>query len=43
MLHGNIKNIIYDNLIKFDEEEICDLAQSFMGNELSHYQYLEGF
>ena len=34
MLHGNIKNIIYDNLIKFDEEEICDLAQSFMGNEL---------
>ena len=34
MLNGNIKNIIYDNLIKFNEEEICDLAQAFMGNEL---------
>lgn len=34
ILDGKVKKVIYNNLIKFDEDEICDLAQKFMGNEL---------
>lgn len=34
LLKGKIKKTVYDNLIKYDEDEICDLAQRFMGNEL---------
>ncbi|MCC3869469.1 DUF445 family protein [Terrisporobacter mayombei] len=29
-----VKKLIYDNLIKLDEEEICNIAQSFMGKQL---------
>ena len=29
-----LKKLIYDNLIKLDEEEICNIAQSFMGKQL---------
>lgn len=34
LLKGKIKTIVYDNLIKLNEDEICDLAQKFMGTEL---------
>lgn len=34
ILEGKVKKVIYNNLIKFNEDEICDLAQRFMGNEL---------
>lgn len=34
ILKGKVKKVIYNNLIKFNEDEICDLAQKFMGNEL---------
>lgn len=34
ILKGKIKKTVYDNLITFDEDEICSLAQKFMGNEL---------
>jgi len=34
ILNQKVKKIIYDNLITFNEDEICDLAQKFMGNEL---------
>lgn len=34
LLDGRIKKIVYDNLIQLDEDEICDLAQRFMGTEL---------
>ena len=34
LLKGKVRKVVYDNLIKYDEEEICDLAQRFMGNEL---------
>lgn len=33
-LDGKVKKVVYDNLIQYDEDEICDLAQKFMGNEL---------
>ncbi|MDO5517423.1 MAG: DUF445 family protein, partial [Clostridium sp.] len=33
-LNGKVKKVVYDNLIQYDEDEICDLAQKFMGNEL---------
>lgn len=34
IVDGNVKKVIYDNLIKLDEEELCDIAQSFMGKQL---------
>lgn len=34
LLRGKVKKVVYSNLIKYDEDEICDLAQRFMGNEL---------
>ena len=34
LIDGKVKKIIYDNLIKLDEEEICNIAQSFMGKQL---------
>lgn len=34
LLSGRVKNVVYDNLIQYDEDEICELAQRFMGNEL---------
>lgn len=34
ILDQKVKKIVYDNLITFNEDEICDLAQKFMGNEL---------
>lgn len=34
LVDGKVKKIIYDNLIKLDEEEICNIAQSFMGKQL---------
>lgn len=33
-LHGRIKKMVYDNLIQYEEDEICDMAQRFMGTEL---------
>ncbi|MBQ3421545.1 MAG: DUF445 family protein [Romboutsia sp.] len=33
-LNGKVRKVVYDNLVKYDEDEICDLAQRFMGNEL---------
>lgn len=33
-LEGRIQSLVYDNLIQLDEDEICDLAQRFMGTEL---------
>ncbi len=32
LVDGRVKKLIYDNLIKLDEEEICNIAQSFMAN-----------
>lgn len=34
IVDGRVKNLIYDNLIKLDEDEICNIAQSFMGKQL---------
>lgn len=34
IVDGRIKKVIYENLIKLDEEEICNIAQSFMGKQL---------
>lgn len=34
IVDGKVKKLIYDNLIKLDEEEICNIAQSFMGKQL---------
>lgn len=34
LLKGKVKEIIKNNLKQYDEDEICDLAQKFMGNEL---------
>lgn len=34
LLKGKVKKVIYDNLIRQNEDEICDLAQRFMGNQL---------
>lgn len=34
IIDGRVKKLIYDNLIKLDEEEICNIAQSFMGKQL---------
>ncbi|WP_419749892.1 DUF445 family protein [Terrisporobacter petrolearius] len=34
IVDGRVKKLIYDNLIKLDEEEICNIAQSFMGKQL---------
>ncbi len=34
IVDGRIKKLIYENLITLDEEEICDIAQSFMGKQL---------
>ena len=34
LLKGKIKKVIYDNLIIQDEDEICNIAQRFMGNQL---------
>lgn len=34
IVDGRVKKIIYDNLIKLDEDEICNIAQSFMGKQL---------
>lgn len=34
LVDGKVKKLIYDNLIKLDEEEICNIAQSFMGKQL---------
>ena len=34
IVDGNVKKVIYDNLIKLDEDEICNIAQSFMGKQL---------
>ncbi|MGN0143395.1 MAG: DUF445 family protein, partial [Clostridium sp.] len=33
-LRGKVKETVKHNLSQYDEEEICDLAQRFMGNEL---------
>ena len=34
IVDGRVKKLIYENLIKLDEEEICNIAQSFMGKQL---------
>lgn len=34
IVDGRVKKLIYNNLIKLDEEEICNIAQSFMGKQL---------
>ena len=34
LVDGRVKKLIYDNLIKLDEDEICNIAQSFMGKQL---------
>lgn len=34
LINEKVKKIVYDNLIRLNEDEICDLAQEFMGNEL---------
>ena len=34
IVDGRVKKLIYDNLIKLDEDEICNIAQSFMGKQL---------
>ena len=34
IVDGNVKKVIYNNLIKLDEDEICNIAQSFMGKQL---------
>ena len=34
LVNGRVKKLIYDNLIKLDEDEICNIAQSFMGKQL---------
>lgn len=34
LLRGRIKETVKNNLSQYDEDEICDLAQRFMGNEL---------
>lgn len=34
LLRGKIKETIKNNLKQYDEDEICDLAQRFMGSEL---------
>lgn len=34
LLKGRIKETIKNNLMQYDEDEICDLAQRFMGSEL---------
>lgn len=34
LLRGKIKETIKNNLKEYDEDEICNLAQRFMGNEL---------
>ena len=34
LLRGKIKEVIKNNLKEYEEDEICDLAQRFMGNEL---------
>lgn len=34
LLKGRIKDTIKNNLMQYDEDEICDLAQRFMGSEL---------
>ena len=34
LVDGRVKKLIYDNLIKLDEEEICNIAQSFMEKQL---------
>ena len=36
---GNVKRVIYNNLIKLDEDEICNIAQSFMGKQLKPLSY----
>jgi uncharacterized membrane protein YheB (UPF0754 family) len=34
LLDGNIKKIAKNNLSKYNEDEICDILQEFMGNQL---------
>ena len=34
IVDGRVKKLIYNNLIKLDEDEICNIAQSFMGRQL---------
>lgn len=34
LLDGNIKKFVKNNLNKYDEDEICDMVQEFMGNQL---------
>ena len=34
LLNGNIKKFARNNLSKYDEDEICDIVQDFMGNQL---------
>ncbi len=36
---NNVKRVIYNNLIKLDEDEICNIAQSFMGKQLKPLSY----
>ena len=34
-----MQRVIYNNLIKLDEDEICNIAQSFMGKQLKPLSY----
>ena len=34
ILNGRIKKSVYDNLSEYNEDEICEIAKDFMGNEL---------
>ncbi|WP_297418668.1 DUF445 family protein [Clostridium sp.] len=34
LLNGNIKKFAKNNLSKYNEDEICDIVQEFMGNQL---------
>lgn len=34
LLNGNIKRFAKNNLSKYNEDEICDIVQEFMGNQL---------
>lgn len=34
LLNGNIKKFAKNSLSKYDEDEICDIVQDFMGNQL---------
>ncbi|MDD3014637.1 MAG: DUF445 family protein, partial [Candidatus Gastranaerophilales bacterium] len=42
ILNGSVKSVVYENLNKLNDDELCDFANDFIGRELQPIMYFGG-